>query len=265
MSATATRFASEGVQARSSTGEPRELFEGWQRDRDDAAHAQLVERYMPLARRLARRYARSSEPFEDLVQVASLGLLLAIDRYDADRGLPFAAFAVPTILGEMRRYFRDAGWALHVPRALKERALEVRDAVESMRATQGTSPTVDQLAQYLELDVEQVLEALAAMDAYETSSLDAPSSDDGSGRTYAETIGGEDERFELIECDVALCAAIAQLGARDRAILRMSFFEELTQTQIAERIGVSQMQVSRLLRRCLERLEALARPSTDPR
>ncbi len=140
-----------------------ELFIAWRRDRDRAAQELLIERYMPLARSLARRYGRTSEPFEDLLQVASLGLVKAINRYELERGHSFAAFAVPTILGEMRRHFRDAGWAIHVPRAAKERALAVRDAVDHLRGTSGHSPTANQLAEFLELDVEQVLDALAAL------------------------------------------------------------------------------------------------------
>jgi RNA polymerase sigma-B factor len=238
-----------------SAGEARRLFLAWQRDGDELARERLVERYMPLARRLARRYVRSSEPIEDLVQVASLGLLYAIDRYDVDRGRPFVAFAVPTILGEMRRYFRDAGWALHVPRAAKERALEVRDAMKSLRSLDGRSPTVNQLAEYLEFDIEEVLDAMAAMEAYETWSLDTPRpSDDGTGGSYAESLGDDDERFELIECDATLCAALAEISPHERRILAMRFVEDLTQREIAVRMGISQMQVSRLLRRLLDRL-----------
>ena len=242
----------------------RALFLAWQREGDERAREQLVARYMPLARRLARRYLRSSEPYDDLLQVASVGLLRALDRYDVDRGRSFTAFAVPTILGEMRRYFRDSGWALHVPRAAKERALEVRRAVEQMSAEQGRSPTVNQLGEYLELDIEQVLDALAAMEAYETCSLDAPRpSEDGRGGSYAEAFGGEDERLEAIECDLTLRAALAGIAPRERLLLRMRFVEELTQAEIARRIGVSQMQVSRLLRRLLDRLSLLTSASAD--
>jgi RNA polymerase sigma-B factor len=246
--------------------EPRELFLAWQQDRDERAREQLVERYMPLARRLARRYMRTSEPLEDILQVASVGLLHAIDRFDVERGRSFTAFAVPTILGEVRRYFRDAGWALHVPRAAKERALEVRDAVAELRAGHGRSPTVRQLAEYLELDAENVLDAMAAMEAYDTFPLDAPrpGEHEPTGGTLAETLGTEDERFELIEYDATLCTALTQLSAEDRELLRMRFCEELTQSQIASRIGVSQMQVSRLLRRSLRRLESLCSPSGMP-
>lgn len=244
---------------------PRVLFVAWQRDGDKSAREQLLERHMPLARSLAHRYARSSEPFEDLLQVASVGLLQAIDRYDVDRGRPFEAFAVPTILGELRRHFRDAGWAAHVPRAAKERALEVRDAVDTLLTAHGRSPTVNQLAEYLELDVEQVLDAMAAMEAYQTYSLDAPRpSEDGTGViTYVEALGNEDERLELVECDVTLCKALAEISQRDRLILRMRFVEELTQSQIAGRIGISQMQVSRLLRRSLDRLKVLTQTPAD--
>lgn len=233
----------------------RRLFLAWQRDGDELAREQLVERYMPLARRLARRYVRSSESFDDLQQVASVGLLHAVDRFDVDRGRQFATFAVPTILGELRRYFRDSGWTLHVPRAAKERALAVRDAVAALRALHGRSPTASQLAEYLEMDLELVLDAMATMEAYETCSLEAPRpSDDGAGGSYADSLGAEDERFELIEYDATLCTGLAELEPRDRQILRMSYVEELTQSQIADRIGVSQMQVSRLLRRSLDQL-----------
>lgn len=236
----------------------RELFAAWQQDGDQSARAQLVELYMPLARSLARRYGRSSEPFEDLLQVASLGLLKAVDRYDADRGHRFASFAVPTILGEMRRYFRDSGWAVHVPRAAKERALTVRDALELLRSEHGRAPTVSQLAEYLELDVEQVLDGLSAIEAYETSPLDArrPGGEDD-GLTYADTLGALDERFELIEMDVTVRSVLAKVPARERRILQMRFVEDLTQSEIAERVGVSQMQVSRLLRRSLDQLRSL--------
>lgn len=240
-----------------SSTDSRTLFLAWQRAGDSHAREQLVARYLPLARRLARRYIRSSEPFDDLVQVASVGLLLAVDRFDVDRGRPFPSFAIPTILGELRRYFRDAGWALHVPRAAKERALKIRDATAALHAMHGRSPTVNQLAEYLEFDVEDVLDAMAALDAYETCSLDAPRPrNDEPGLTYAEHLGAEDERFELIEYDATLCDALEQLEPRDRAILRLRFVEDLTQSQIARRIGISQMQVSRLLRRSVEQLQA---------
>jgi RNA polymerase sigma-B factor len=213
---------------------------------------------MPLARSLARRYDRSSEPYEDLMQVASLGLLKALDRFDPERGPSFASFAIPTILGEMRRYFRDSGWSLHVPRGDKERALKVRDAQETFANEHGHAPTVNQLAQYLELEPEAVIDALLAIQAYESLSLDAPRpGGEDDAITYGDTVGDEDSRYELIELDSTIVSVLDRLPAREREILRMRFVEELTQTQIAARVGVSQMQVSRLLRRSLDQLRAL--------
>jgi RNA polymerase sigma-B factor len=253
--ATATLTAPSAVPL---TEDTNELFARWQRDGDRAAQEALVRRFMPLARSLARRYGRSSEPFEDLVQVASLGLLKALDRYDAERGHAFQSFAVPTILGEMRRYFRDSGWAIHVPRGAQERALKVRDAHERMVNEHGHAPTVNQMAQYLELDTEQVIDALQAIQAYETVSLDAPRpGGDEDGASYGEMLGTDDERYELVELDATLASVLGQIPARQRLILRMRFMEDLTQTEIAERIGISQMQVSRLLRRSLDELRAL--------
>lgn len=235
------------------------LFESWQNDRDKLARETLVRRFTPLARGLARRYDRSSEPFDDLFQVAMLGLVKAIDRFDFERGNAFASFAVPTILGEMRRYFRDAGWGVHVPRGLQERALKVSDAQHELTRTHGHSPTVCELATYLELSTEEVNEALQTARSYDVLSLDAPRrTDDGETHAYADSIGKIDDRYELIELDATLSSALRELPARERAILRLRFIEELTQTQIAERVGISQMQVSRVLRRSLDRLRALA-------
>jgi RNA polymerase sigma-B factor len=238
--------------------EPAALFARWQRHGDSSAREELVQRFMPLTRSLARRYGRSSEPFEDLVQVASLGLLKAIDRYDASRGFPFQSFAVPTILGEMRRYFRDSGWAVHVPRGAQERALKVRDAQERLANEHGRAPTAFHLAEYLELDIGDVVDALQAIRAYETVSLDAPrGGSDDDVVPYGDTIGREDERYELVELDATVSSALAHLPSRDRLVLQLRFVEDLTQTEIAERVGISQMQVSRLLRRSLEQLRAL--------
>lgn len=225
---------------------------------DRVAREELVRRFMPLARSLARRYDRSSEPFEDLLQVASLGLLKALDRFDPSLGHPFASFAVPTILGEMRRHFRDAGWSVHVPRGSQERALKVRDAQERLANTRGRAPTVNELAEYLELDQEEVIDALQAIQAYESLSLDAPrpgATDEAT--SYGEAMGEEDARYELVELDATVSAVLGRIPQRERQILRMRFVDDLTQTEIAARVGISQMQVSRLLRRSLDQLRAL--------
>jgi RNA polymerase sigma-B factor len=237
------------------------LFRRWQRDRDVMARDALVTRFLPLARSLARRYDRSSEPFEDLVQVASLGLLKALDRFDASRGHAFASFAVPTILGELKRYFRDSGWAVHVPRGPQERALKVEQARQQLTADRGRPPSVYELAEYLELDTEDVLAALAAAQAYDALSLDAPrpSQEGGDGTSYGEHFGTEEAGYALAEANVMLDGAVKHLPERERIVLHLRFAEDLTQTEIAERIGVSQMQVSRLLRRSLEQLRILTR------
>jgi RNA polymerase sigma-B factor len=258
MSSAVATEAGPASRAYGAAEDATRLFARWQRERDPAARDALVQMYMPLTRGLARRYGRSSEPFEDLLQVASLGLLKALDRYDADRGYPFPSFAVPTILGEMRRYFRDSGWAVHVPRGSQERALKVRDAQERLANEHGHAPTVNQLAQYLELDTEHVIDALQAIQAYETVSLDAPRpTADGEILAYGDTLGRDDERYELVELDATVTAVLGHIPARERLILRMRFVEDLTQTEIAQRIGISQMQVSRLLRRSLEQLHTL--------
>jgi len=262
MPSVATRPSSAAPSAAPAAHNVSELFDRWHNDRDSAAREALVGQFMPLARGLARRYGRSSEPFEDLLQVASLGLLKALDRYDSDRGA-FPSFAVPTILGEMRRYFRDSGWAIHVPRGAQERALKVRDAQERLANEHGRSPTVNQLAEYLEFDIEEVIDALQAVQAYDTLSLDAPRPRaDGEVVTYGETLGQDDERYELVELDATLATVLNHIPARERAILRMRFVEDLTQTEIAQRVGISQMQVSRLLRRSLEQLRALTQDAS---
>jgi RNA polymerase sigma-B factor len=242
------------------------LFERWQQHHDEQARDALAERYMPLARRLARRYVRSSEPFEDLVQVASLGLVKAIGRYEAERSNRFATYAVPTILGELRRHFRDAGWTVHVPRGTQERALLVERAARELTGRNGRAPTVSELAQYTELDPEHVLDALQAADAYDPVSLDAPRpGHDGEMEPLVEALGDEDDRYELVESEAVVAAGFRLLSLRERRILYLRFVHELTQSEIAERVGVSQMQISRLLRRALARLRDYAEGAGGPR
>jgi RNA polymerase sigma-B factor len=236
----------------------RALFNAW-RAGDSRAREALVWRFMPLARVLARRYDHASEPFDDLLQVAHIGLLKALDRFDPELGFPFQSFAIPTILGEVRRYFRDAGWSVHVSRSLQERALKLRTAQQQLAGRWGRAPTVGELAEYLEIDTEEIVEVLQVVQAYEATSLDAlPPGGAQDPSQYADAMGRVDERYELIELDATLVAVLGQIPLRERSILRMRFVEDLTQTEIAERVGVSQMQVSRLLRQTLARLRALA-------
>jgi RNA polymerase sigma-B factor len=248
-----------------------QLFARWQQDGDRRAREELTQRFLPLARKLARRYSGAHEPFDDLLQVASLGLVKAIDRFDVSRGTAFSSFAVPTILGELKRYFRDLGWSVHVPRGAQELALKVEDARQKLMTKTGRPPSVQDLAQYLELSLEGVLEALETAGAHHTASLDSPR-DDGEEETgtLADAFGEIDERFELVDARVTIAAAAQHLGARERHVLVLRFVEDLTQSQIASMIGVSQMQVSRILRRALEQLRELAqagefRPAAERR
>lgn len=231
------------------------LFVRWQRHGDRAARDELVQRFLPLARKLARRYSGAREPFDDLMQVASLGLVKAIDRYDLHRGTAFSSFAVPTILGELKRYFRDLGWAVHVPRGAQERAVKVEEAHQQLSARRNRAPTVSELAEYLEFSIEEVLEALETSRAHHATSLDAPY-DDGEGEsgTMVESFGDEDPSLRSAVERVTIGAAARQLPAREREVLALRFVRDMTQTQIAEHIGVSQMQVSRILRRAIAHL-----------
>ncbi len=233
------------------------LFTRWRRYKDLRARDELIERFLPLARKLARRYVPSSEPYEDLVQVASLGLVKAVERFDPDRGFAFTSFAVPTIVGELKRYFRDTGWALHVDRGAQERARRVVDAQHEIIGRTGRMPTIDELAQFLELSQEEVLDGLQTADAYGAVSLDAPVGDEDGTPSRLEAIGDEDERLELVDRQATIFAAAKCLPERERRILFLRFGEDLTQSEIADRVGVSQMQVSRLLRRSLQRLRDL--------
>jgi RNA polymerase sigma-B factor len=244
--------------AGSSTTDAAILFARWQQDSDQRAREELVERFLPLARKLARRYSGAREPFDDLLQVASLGLVKAIDRFDPARGTAFSSFAVPTILGELKRYFRDLGWAVHVPRGAQELALKVEEGQQQLTARTGRPPSVYDLAEYLELSAEDVLDALETAGAHHCVSLDTPRDDgDGEAGTLADAFGEKDARFEFVEASVSIAAAAQQLSARERRVLELRFVRDLTQTQIAELIGVSQMQVSRILRRALAHLRDL--------
>jgi RNA polymerase sigma-B factor len=249
------------VSARTATAD---LFTSWQKHGDPRAREELVRRFLPLARKLARRYSGAREPFEDLLQVASLGLVKAIDRYDGARGTAFSSFAVPTILGELKRYFRDLGWAVHVPRGAQELAMKVEEAQHRLSSKTGRSPTVQQLAQYLELSIEEVLDALETSRAHHASSLDAPY-DDGEGEagTVVDRFGAEDRDLRLADDRLTIGAAAQELAPRERQVLMLRFVEDLTQTQIAEQVGVSQMQVSRILRRALARLSDLTEAKSE--
>jgi RNA polymerase sigma-B factor len=237
-----------------------ELLVRYHRDRDLDAREELVLRFVPLARQLASRYRGSGESQEDLVQVACVGLLKAVDRFEPDRGSSFAKYAVPTMLGELKRHFRDKGWAVHVPRATQELVLKVSEALGALPPKLGRSPTPRDVAVAIGEPVEHVLEAMEAATAYDASSLDAPrpaGDDDDGSWTLGDAMVSEEHGYELVEIGETLRGTLGALPDRERLILELRFEQDLTQAEIAERVGVSQMHVSRLLRRSLDRLAAV--------
>jgi len=239
--------------------EDRELLRRYHRDGDIAAREQLVTRFLPLARSLALRYKRGNEPIDDLFQVASLALVKAVDRFDPERDVAFSSFAVPTIAGEIKRYFRDHAWAVRVPRGLQERILEVDRAVGRLSRELGRSPTPGEIAESVELSMEEVLEAMEASSAASALSMEAePVREADDGRALSDTLGYDEEGYERVENREAVGALLRGLDEREREILRLRFVEGLSQQQIGEQIGVSQMHVSRLLRRALARLRPTA-------
>jgi RNA polymerase sigma-B factor len=237
----------------------RQLLRRWREQGDEEARSELVARTLPLARTLARRYANKGEALDDLEQVAALGLVKAIERFDLDREVRFTTFAVPTIAGEIKRHFRDRGWMVRVPREVQELSARLAIQREHLTRELGRSPTVAELARGAEAGIEQVLEALAAADAYRALSLDEPM---GDGLGALESIGRDDDGFERVEQRHMLRSGLTHLPAREREILHLRFYEGLTQREIARRVGVSQMHVSRLIRRSIESLrERLVAPA----
>jgi RNA polymerase sigma-B factor len=239
--------------------EERWLFARYRRGNDPAAREALVERFLPLARQLARRYQRDDVPLEDLVQVGSLGLLNAIDRFDSERGTAFSSFAVPTIAGELKRYFRDKAWSVRVPRDLNELSLRVDRTTELLMNRLGRMPTASDIAEHLDITVEEVRQAREAGAAYRADSLDRPASeDDQDGARLVDALGGDDPEFGRAEQSATLERLLRALTDRQREILRLRFSEDLTQSEIGERLGLSQMQISRLLRQAIGRLRETA-------
>jgi RNA polymerase sigma-B factor len=229
----------------------RALLQRWHTQGDRAARDEVAARMLPLARSLARRYANKGEPLDDLEQVACVGLIKAIDRFDLTRDVRFATYAVPTIAGELKRHFRDRGWMMRVPRDVQELSGKIGAARERLLADLSRSPTVAELARATGADEERVMEALAAAEAYRTLSLDQPFQD---GTGPLEAIGGDDHGFERAEARAMLADGLEELAPREREIVRLRYYEGLTQREIAEHIGISQMHVSRLIRRTVQQL-----------
>jgi RNA polymerase sigma-B factor len=258
---TGSAYPPAGDNRAARTREDRRLLERYHRDGDAAAREELVERFLPLARQLARRYQRGGEPLDDLVQVASLGLLKAIDRFEPDRPTAFSSFAVPTILGELKRHFRDRGWSVRVPRDLQEMTVRVDRTAEELASQLGRAPTPAEIAEHIGTTTEQVLEAREAAGAYRAVSLDRPreeDEDDGS-----EWMGIEDPGYGLAEDAATVERLMAVLTDREREVLRLRFGEDLTQSEIGARVGVSQMHVSRLIRQAIARLRSAADEQRD--
>ncbi|WP_078891306.1 RNA polymerase sigma factor SigF [Streptomyces sp. NRRL S-350] len=214
---------------------------------------QLVRMHIPLVEHLARRFRNRGEPLDDLTQVATIGLIKSVDRFDHERGVEFSTYATPTIVGEIKRHFRDKGWAVRVPRRLQELRLSLTTATSELSQRHGRSPTVHELAEHLGISEEDVLEGLESANAYSTLSLDVPDSDDESP-AVADTLGATDEALEGVEYRESLKPLLAQLPPREQKILVLRFFRNMTQSQIAAEVGISQMHVSRLLARTLAQL-----------
>jgi RNA polymerase sigma-B factor len=236
-----------------------ELFRRYREAPDPALVEELVRRFEPLARSVARRYYARGEPLDDLIQVANLGLLKAIARFDPDRGFAFTSFATPTMLGELKRYFRDSGWAVHVPRGVKERAVELASVTEKLGAQLGRSPSVAELADALGATEEQTLDALEAYHGRHATPLDhGPEDDDSVPLRPAAVLGAEDERLEQAEYMTMIARGVETLSDSDRLILYLRFERDMTQSEIARRVGTSQMQVSRLLRASIEKIRRVS-------
>ncbi|MER7347786.1 SigB/SigF/SigG family RNA polymerase sigma factor [Streptomyces aurantiacus] len=214
---------------------------------------QLVRMHLPLVEHLARRFRNRGEPLDDLTQVATIGLIKSVDRFDPDRGVEFSTYATPTVVGEIKRHFRDKGWAVRVPRRLQELRLALTTATAELSQLHGRSPTVHELAQKLAISEEEVLEGLESANAYSTLSLDVPDTDDESP-AVADTLGAEDEALEGVEYRESLKPLLEDLPPREKRILLLRFFGNMTQSQIAQEVGISQMHVSRLLARTLAQL-----------
>ena len=219
----------------------------------DQARDDLVHLHLPLVEHCARRFRNRGEPFEDLVQVGTIGLIKSIDRFDTDRGVEFSTYATPTIIGEIKRYFRDKGWAIRVPRRLQELRMQIGAATAELTQSLGRSPTPRELAESIGCSVEEIVEGIESSNAYSTLSLDATDDDDGSP-SMLDAIGIDDEALEHVEIRESIKPLLDRLDPREKKILLLRFFRNMTQSQIAEEIGVSQMHVSRLLTRTLQHL-----------
>ncbi len=232
------------------------LDEGASHASRDAARDALVRLHLPLVEHCARRFRNRGEPFEDLVQVGTIGLIKSVDRFDTERGVEFSTYATPTIIGEIKRYFRDKGWAIRVPRRLQELRMQIGTATAELTQDLGRSPTASELAAHIGCTVEEIVEGIESSNAYSTLSLDATDDSDDGAASMLDALGEVDAGMEHVEIRESIKPLLDQLDAREKKILLLRFFKNMTQSQIAEEIGVSQMHVSRLLNRTLEQLRS---------
>jgi RNA polymerase sigma-B factor len=230
----------------------RELFRQLRAEPDDDIRQELIELHLGLVEYLARRFAGRGEPLEDLIQVGTIGLVKAVDRFDPDREVEFSTYATPTIVGELKRHFRDKGWAVRVPRRLQELNLQLGEIIANLSQQLGRSPTVSEMAEAAGTTDEEVLEGLDSAHAYSLVSLDAPAGEED--LTLHEQIGEEDETLQLLEYRASLTPLLEELNPRERRMLYLRFFKGLTQSEIADKLGISQMHVSRLLAKTLTTL-----------
>ena len=219
-----------------------------------AARDDLVRLHLPLVEHCARRFRNRGEPFEDLVQVGTIGLIKAVDRFEAERGIEFSTYATPTIIGEIKRYFRDKGWAIRVPRRLQELRLQIATTTAELTQELGRSPTPRELGEKIGCSVEEIIEGMESSNAYSTLSLDATDDSDDTGGSMLDALGTLDPNLEHVEVRESIKPMLDQLDPREKRILVLRFFKNMTQTQIAEEIGISQMHVSRLLTRTLDQM-----------
>ena len=239
----------------------RELFARYKDKGDMAARDQLIVNHLNLVRFLAAKFANRGEPLDDLVQVGTIGLIKAIDRFEPERGLEFTTYATPTILGEIKRHFRDKGWSVRVPRRLQELSAKVNQANEALIQRNQRTPSVEEIANYLDVSVDEVLEAMESSEAYASVPLDSPGSGDDDAPSIIDRFGAVDTDLASLDDKMVLSGALAKLEPNERALVEMRFVEGLTQSQIAERMGMSQVQVSRLLHKTLERMRKDIDPS----
>jgi RNA polymerase sigma-B factor len=250
-----------------SAVDDRTLLRRYHEEGDSAAREQLIERYMSLVRSLARRYANRGEHLDDLVQIGAIGLIKAVDRFELDRGVELTTYATPNIIGEIKRHFRDRGWAVRVPRGLQELSVQLSRLVEQLTVQLGRSPTIAEIAEAADVEEEAVLEALESGRAYTSVSLSSGGAHDEENELDPlETIGSEEHQYQVSEDRAVLAPGFEALDERERKILHLRFFEGLTQSQIAQQVGISQMHVSRLIRRSLEKIrEEIGGEGTDGR